>query len=140
MRYDYDVETETFIRIDGRGRPLKFNITEAKRIESLRNLGFSVQKIYDKMDFVNDVTVTNLRTFIKNMENGELSTEGDYPAPTPVFKDLDLEARVSTLEEKLSNIENIISEIKSDCFCTCFAGEPSEEKSIADKVKSWLVR
>lgn len=136
MRYDYDVETESFIRIDGRGRPLKFNITEAKRIESLRNLGFSVQKIYDKMDFVNDVTVTNLRTFIKNMENGELSTEGDYPAPTPVFKDLDLEARVSSLEERFTDLEKLMKLIQNgECFCSCSAGE-----SITDKVKSWIVR
>lgn len=136
MRYDYDVESETFIRVDGRGRPLMFNITEAKRIESLRNLGFSVQKIYDKMDFVNDVTVTNLRTFIKNMEHGELSTEGDYPAPTPVFKDLDLEARVSSLEERFADLEKLMKLIQNgECYCSC-----SAEESITDKVKSWIVR
>lgn len=106
MRYDYDVETETFRRIDGRGRALEFNIVEARRIESLRNLGFSVQKIYDKIDFANDVTVTNVRTFVKNLENGELSTEGEFPAPTPVFKDLDLEARVRTLEQEVEQLKN----------------------------------
>ena len=106
MRYDYDVETETFRRIDGRGRPLEFNIVEARRIEQLRNLGFSVQKIYDKIDFANDVTVTNVRTFVKNMENGELSTEGEFPAPTPVFKDLDLEARVRDLEHEVELLKN----------------------------------
>lgn len=105
MRYDYDVETETFRRIDGRGRPLEFNIVEARRIESLRNLGFSVQKIYDKIDFANDVTVTNVRTFVKNLENGELNTEGEFPAPTPVFKDLDLEARVRDLEQEVKELK-----------------------------------
>ena len=136
MRYDYDVESETFIRVDGRGRPLMFNITEAKRIESLRNLGFSVQKIYDKMDFVNDVTVTNLRTFIKNMEHGELSTEGDYPAPTPVFKDLDLEARVSSLEDRFADLEKLMKLIQNgEYFCRC-----SAEESITDKVKSWIMK
>ena len=105
MRYDYDVESETFRRIDGRGRALEFNIVEARRIESLRNLGFSVQRIYDKIDFANDVTVTNLRTFIKNLENGELNTEGEYPAPTPVFKDLDLEARVTELEQEVRDLK-----------------------------------
>jgi len=105
MRYDYDVETETFRRIDGRGRALEFNIIEARRMESLRNLGFSVQKIYDKIDFANDVTVTNVRTFIRNLENGELSTEGEFPAPTPVFKDLDLEARVRTLEQEVEQLK-----------------------------------
>jgi len=106
MRYEYDVETETFRRIDGRGRPLEFNIIEAKRIESLRNLGFSVQKIYDKIDFANDVSITNLRTFIKNLESGELSTEGEFPAPTPVIKDLDLEVRVQKLEQQMNERTN----------------------------------
>ena len=106
MRYEYDVQTETFRRIDGRGRPLEFNITEAKRIESLRNLGFSVQKIYDKIDFANDVSITNLRTFIRNLENGELSTDGEFPAPTPVIKDLDLEVRVQRLEQKVNERTN----------------------------------
>ena len=125
MRYEYDVETETFRRIDGRGRALEFNITEAKRIESLRNLGFSVQKIYDKIDFANDVSITNLRTFIRNLESGELSTEGDYPAPAPVIKDLDLEARVQRLEEKMANSHVPVRKIT--------------DKRIIDKVKSWLM-
>ena len=85
---------------------MEFNITEAKRIESLRNLGFSVQKIYDKLDFANDVSITNLRTFIRNLENGELSTDGEFPAPTPVIKDLDLEVRVQRLEQKVNERTN----------------------------------
>ena len=120
MRYEYDVQSESFRRIDGRGRPLPFNITEAKRIKSLRDLGFSVQRIYDKIDFANDVSITNLRTFIRNLENGELSTEGEFPAPTPVIKDLDLEVRVQRLEEKMDS------------------GLNSKGPGIIDKVKSWL--
>lgn len=131
MKYEYDVDDEIFKRVDRKGVPLEFNIIEGKRIESMRNLGCSVQKIYDKINFVNDVSITNLRTFIKNLENGNLSVDGDYPAPKVQFRDMNIEARVTKLENDLDNFKTIL-------YKSCECKDDDENTSFIGKVKSWM--
>ena len=143
VKYDYDVEKECFKRVDNRGRPLMINITEGKKVESMLNLGYPISQIYRKIDWVNDINETNLRTFVRNLQNGNIDVSGDYPAPRPVFEDLTisgLENRIEKLEEIVKNHEDRFSELKSDCFISAFADESNEEKGIIDEVKSWMRR
>lgn len=124
VKYDYDVENECFSRVDGRGKSYKINIYEGKRIESLRGIGYSVQKIYDKMTFNNEVTITNLRSFIRNLEEGNISVDGDYPAPVQNFEKLDTEARITELERKVESLQS--------------NKESKTDKSILGRVKAWM--
>lgn len=108
VNYVYDVENECFKREDGRGRPFQINIVEAKKIETLVDLGYSVQKIYDKIDFNGDVSITNLRTFINNYKRGNMDLDKDYPAPQVILDDITMDTRVTELEAKVQMLENNI--------------------------------
>lgn len=134
MKYEYRVEEEDFKRVDNRGRPLKINISEARQIESLRTLGYPVSKIYEKIEFNKDVSITTLRTFIKNMESGNISLEGDYPAPVHIKKDMDLEARLCRIEESVKRLEKSLDE----CKCDKQTDVTNSTMSFNRRVKEWL--
>lgn len=139
MNYKYDVEQECFVREDGLGKKFWINSSEAHRIMSMYSLGNSIGEIRNKIEFVNarKVTESTIVNFIKNVNNGNIELSKAYPAPIRMVESITDSDRISKLEERVTSLENIISEIKSDCFCTCFAGE-SKNVSNMDKVKSWL--
>ena len=132
VRYEYRVDEEDFKRIDNRGRPIKINITEARQIESLLNLGYSITKIYDKVDFYEDVSITTLRTFVRNLKEGDIDLEGDYPAPVYIKKDIDLEARVFKLEQDIGKFESMLNELSEKLT------EDNKESETVKKVRTWL--
>ena len=126
VEYRYNVDLEMFRRVDNRGPSLPFNITEARRIESMMNLGMKAPSILKKIDFVNEVSMTNLRTFMNNLEDGNiLGLDEDYPVPNGQFVDLDSQARLTSLEERVTRLEN------SQCDCTT-------NKNIKERIKKWL--
>ena len=138
MKYKYDVTVEQFRRVDGKGVTLPFNIVEARRIESMIGLGIKTPTILKKMDFVNDVSITNLRTFVANLEQGNiLGLDNDYPMPTIQLEEIGDEIKYTELENRVKTLENQMAEIKSDCFCTSFAND-SQSKGIVEKIRSWM--
>lgn len=98
VKYFYDVEEEGFRREDRRGRILPINITEARRIQSLLDLGWGVEAIHKKMVYTQSVSRTTTNSFIKNLKAGNIDLDGDYPAPTRQMENMDLEARITKLE------------------------------------------
>lgn len=144
VEYEYRPELEVFRRKDNRGPSLRFNITEARRIQSMIDLGMNPHAIYSKIDFVNDVSLTSVRTFINNLKNGNIDLDGDYPAPTEVFKDMDIELRIEQLEndlnefkKKLENHDDRFNELKSDCWISAYA-DSSKSNNILKRIKKWL--
>lgn len=125
VKYEYRPELEVFRRIDNRGPSLKFNIVEARRIQSLMDLGYKAPSIMNKIDFVNDVSMTNLRTFMNNLIDGNINLEGDYPAPTELVESMTDNDRLNRLEERMALMENAVA---------------VQKKSRLSKVKSWIVR
>lgn len=111
VKYEYDVEEEGFRRVDRRGRILPINITEARRIESLLNLGWGVDAIHSKMVYTQKVSKTTTRSFIKNLKEGNINLEGDYPAPTKQMEEMDLEARLTRMENDIEDLK------KRPCSC-----------------------
>ena len=144
MKYEYDSNREVFKRVDGNGRYLKFNIEEARRIKSLRDMGTPVSSIHRKINWSNDISETQLRTFIENIEKGNIPLDGDYPIPVRknprTDKITELENKIDELDSRMTDMENRFSEIRSDCFVSAFAApkKDSEKKSNISKVKSWL--
>lgn len=128
VRYRYDADIEMFRRVDNRGPSLKVNIVEARRIKSMMDLGLKAPTIHTKIDFVNPVSMTNLRTIMNNIEKGNLELDGDYPIPAQKLRDMDMEIRVTNLEERVAKLENGNNNVISH----------SEKKSLADKVKLWI--
>ena len=126
VKYEYDPIAEGFRRTDNRGRILEINIAEARRIETLMNLGWSVDSIYEKIHFNGNVTRTTCRSFIRNLKEGNITLEGDFPAPKELMENLDLEARVSKLESEIE----LLKQQHSNCEC--------EESGFKGKVKSWI--
>lgn len=142
MKYEYRVEEEDFKRVDNRGSPIRINISEARQIESLLNLGYSVAKIYEKVDFENDVSMTNLRTFIRNLKEGNIDLDGDYPAPVRMVQEMGDDVRIAELEEKLkelqvkvANHEVMFNELKDDCWASAFATEPKRKVTWRDRLE-----
>ena len=117
VKYEYDIDKECFRRVDNRGRPIMINITEGKKVDSLLTLGYPISEIYRKIDWVNDINETNLRTFVRNLKDGNIDVDGDYPVPQIIFEDLTIdgfEDRIKALERIVERHENMISELKSD--------------------------
>ena len=112
MKYDYDIEKEAFIREDGLGKKFHINIVEARRIVTLHDLGNSISEIRNKIQFQsNKVSETTIKNFLKQVENGNIDLNGDYPAPANAVFDLTLEERISNLEERVNELESH----KCDC-------------------------
>jgi len=105
VKYEYDVDEEGFRRVDRRGRILPINIVEARRIASLLDLGWGVDAIHKKMVYTQTVSLTTTRSFIKNYKEGNINLDGDYPAPTRVMDNMDLEARITKLEEDFRDLK-----------------------------------
>ena len=122
MKYEYRTDLEMFKRVDNRGPGLKFNIVEARRIKSMLDMGMKAPTIYMKIDFVNDVTITNLRTFIDNLN---IDLDGDYPSPVYQVKEIALDDRVSKLEQEFEEFKSKIE-------------DPKPRENIGDKVRKWL--
>lgn len=127
VKYEYNEELEVFKRVDNRGVPLYFNISEARQIESMRRLGMKAPTIQKRIDFVNDVSATNLRTFIKNLEEGNIDLSGDYRLPSKSFEELDWEARISKIESDLADMR--------ERYCTC----AEKKESLGERVRKWLM-
>ena len=114
MKYNYDVENECFIREDGLGKKFHINITEARRIVTLHDLGNNVSEIRNKIQFQsNKVSEITIRNFLKQIGNGNIDLTGDYPAPSNVVFELTLEERISNLEERVKELEDKKEAVKT---------------------------
>lgn len=129
VKYYYDVDEEGFRREDRRGRILPINIVEARRIESLRNLGWGVDAIHKKMVYTQTVSKTTTRSFIKNLEAGNINLGGDYPAPTRQMENMDMEARLSRVEEKIDSLEK-----RTSLGCCCETDDDKSWKNLWGKL------
>lgn len=118
VKYEYDIEVEGFRRVDRRGRILPINITEARRIASLIDLGWGVEAIHNKMVYTQQVSKTTTRSFIKNYKEGNINLDGDYPAPVKVMEHMDTEAKLKELEERVNKLENIVLQ-PTENICDC---------------------
>lgn len=125
VKYEYRPELEVFKRVDNRGYPLKFNIVEGRRIQQMLDMGLKIPTIYNKIDFVNDVSITNLRTFVDNLNKGNIDLDGDYPVPVHQIAEIGLDERVSQLEKEFEELKKKME-------------NPNARETISDKVKLWL--
>lgn len=133
MKYDYDVENECFVREDGLGKKFWINSSEAHRIMTMYSLGNSIGEIRNKIDFVNKrrVTESTIVTFIKNVNDGNIVLDKDYPAPVKLVNDLTLNDRIDNLEERVTELEERFS--LPECEC-----EPKDSETKVEKVRAWL--
>lgn len=121
VEYHYDVNTEAFKRADNRGKSLYVNITEAQRIISLLNLGYSISDIEGKVSLSSPQgTITTVKSFIRNYKQGNINMPTDAPAPVKVFDSITDGSRIDLLEERVTKLEMI------------------QKESVLDKVKSWI--
>ena len=133
VKYEYNVEQEVFRRADNRGVPLRVNIVEARRIKSMMDLGLKANTIIQKIDFVNRISITTLRTIMNNIEKGNINLEGDYPIPTNSLADIDYDIRISNLERRVESLEDRLVTVKSDCPTM-----ENSQKSAVSRWKEWL--
>lgn len=117
--YKYDARAEVFKRTDNRGNPLKVNITEAQRIESLINLGYSTTAILNKVN-LNQGTASTVKNFIRNYNEGNIEIPTDAPAPVKVLDEITDSKRIDELEKRVTELELI------------------QKESALDKVKKWI--
>ena len=132
VKYEYNPNIEGFKRVDNRGHTLDIDIVEARRIVALQNLGYSVTDIFKEMDLARKISISTLRTFLKNYNNGNISIEGEFPVPHKTLDEMDNEVRFNSLEERIQSLE----EWKESFVCDCQT--EITEKSTRDKVKEWL--
>ena len=136
MKYEYYESEECFKRIDNRGRPLFVNISEARQIESYINLGYSVEEIKDKVKLSHPRAGRHtIVSIIKNIKEGNVDLTGDYMIPVDQLVEFTDSERISKLEKRVSNLEDIMSEIKSDCFISAFTTTKMEDESCFNKLK-----
>jgi len=104
--YKYNVELEVFKRTDNRGNYLAVNISEAQRIVTLLNLGYSISKIENKVKLTNPKAGTStIKSFIKNYKEGNIEIPEDAPAPVQDIEELTLDDKTSNIEERMSKLE-----------------------------------
>ena len=128
MKYEYNADLEAFERTDKKGNKLWFNMYEAQRIMTLYHLGYTPNKISTKMEFhSNKVGMSSVKTFIDNVNNGNIVIDNDAPAPVELIEDMTLEARVSRLEQDLEEFKKKFE-------------DPKPNEGISEKVKTWLMR
>ena len=126
MKYNYNAKCECFVREDGLGKKLFINSHEAQRIMTMLDLGYSVPRITAKIQFKSDkVSESTVANFIKNVRDGNIVVSEDYPAPDNQVEELTIEMRLSNLEEEFKEFKDKIS-------------NPNPEKTVSDKVKSWI--
>lgn len=131
VKYEYNPDLEVFRRTDNRGVSLKVNIIEARRIKSMMDLGIKAPTIMKKIDFVNKISMTSLRTIMSNIESGNLELDGDYPAPTESLLDLTNEEKITALEKRVNTLEDRMDCLKGDCFISAFAGPSSQPRKMS---------
>lgn len=123
MKYEYNSSLECFEREDKLGKKFYINSNEAQRIVTMRELGYSIGRICAKIQFNSDkVYESTVANFLKNVDEGNIIVNGDYPAPKGVIKELTVSDRLVSLEERVTELEKIID---------------IEKSSWTDKVKSW---
>ena len=126
MKYNYNASEECFIREDGLGKKFHINSSEAQRILTMRDLGYTIPKICNKISFNSGkVYESTVKNFLKNVDNGDLVVSEDYPAPKQQVMELSFEDRLNRLESEFEEFKKKINDSTPD-------------KSISDKVKSWL--
>ena len=122
MKYEYNASLECFEREDKLGKKFYINSNEAQRIVTMRELGYSIGRICAKIQFNSDkVYESTVANFLKNVDEGNIIVNGDYPAPKGVIKELTVSDRISNLEERVSELEDQL-----------------ENNNVIDKVKVWL--
>ena len=129
VRYEYNPNLEGFKRVDNRGYTLQIDIVEARRIVALLNLGYKIPEIFQEMDLGRKISISTLRTFIRNYNDGNISIEGDFPVPQKNLDEMDTEVRFTKIEERLDKLEAL----QNSCDCDC-----AKEESKYDKVKKWF--
>lgn len=113
MKYNYDSENECFVREDGLGKKFFINSYEAQRIMTMVDLGYSIPRICNKINFASDkVYESTVSNFINNVKEGNIIVNGDYPAPNGVLESLTVEDRISRLEERISSLEDLMNDKK----------------------------
>ena len=128
VKYSYDIERECFKRADNRGKPLYVNIVEAQKIEHQLNLGYSLTQIEGKVALSNPMgTATTIKSFVRNYKQGNIEMPENAPLPVRVFDNITESNKIEELEERIENLEDIISDI------TANGGQ-----SFTEKVKEWL--
>ena len=128
MKYEYNADLEAFERTDKKDNKLWFNMYEAQRIMTLYHLGYTPNKISTKMEFhSNKIGMSSVKTFIDNVNNGNIVIDNDAPAPVELVEDMTLEARVSRLEQDLEEFKKKFE-------------DPKPNEGISEKVKTWLMR
>ena len=122
MKYEYNSSLECFEREDKLGKKFYINSNEAQRIVTMRELGYSIGRICAKIQFNSDkVYESTVANFLKNVDEGNIIVNGDYPAPKGVIKELTVSDRIISLEERVTALE-----------------EQLVNRNVVDKVKSWL--
>ena len=137
VKYNYNVEMEAFKRADNRGKAIYVNVTEAQRIVSMLELGYSVADICGKISLNSPKgSLTTIKSFIRNYKSGNIEIPTDAPAPSNVYDSMDNEVRLDELEERVLILENkfklVWTALENSCECDC------ENKGMIDKVKSWI--
>ena len=128
MRYDYDVKNECFVREDGLGKKFFINSHEAQRIMTMVDLGYSIPRICNKIQFASDkVYESTVANFINNVNEGNIIVSDEYPAPNGVIESLTVEDRISRLEERISSLEELANDKINET-----------EKSFTKRWKQWL--
>lgn len=127
--YKYDSQLEVFKRTDNRGNHLAVNVSEAQRIISLLDLGYSASKIQNKVRLSNPKASTStLNSFIRNYIEGNIFMPEDAPAPVRSIESLTDNDRISRLEERVTKLEEELEFMNND----------SEDKGLVEKAKSWF--
>lgn len=139
MKYEYFEDDECFRRVDNRGRPLFVNISEALQIESLMNLGYSVEEIKDRVKLSNRKAGRNtVVSMIKNIREGNVDLTGDYTIPVNQLVEVDDDMRISALEKRVDVLETALARLKPEYFIDTIAGKNAEIESRITKVKRKL--
>ena len=134
-KYQYNTDFECFERLDNNGNPtgkkLWVNITEARRIVTLHNLGNSTGLIQSKMKFASkNATGHTVVTIIKLYENDEIELDGDYPAPKSDVEDMTFDSRIDALEDRIKVLEEKFAGIN----CTC----ENTDKNVLRRIRTWF--
>lgn len=105
VKYEYNPNIEGFKRVDNRGHSLDIDIVEARRIVALQNLGYTVPDIFKEMGLARKISISTLRTFLKNYNNGNISIEGEFPVPQKHLDEMDTELKMDDLERRIKSLE-----------------------------------
>lgn len=125
--YNYNPNKEAFVRDDKRGKPIYVNVTEAQRIVSLLDLGYSMADIENKIQLNNPKgTSTTVKSFVKNYKEGNIVLPENAPAPTQLFESMTDNDRIDRLEERVNMLEEKLN------------SNTENDEGIIDKVKSWM--